>query len=256
MKFFGEHVFITGGSGGMGSIVALKFLEEGAVVTITSKIEDDAIKATNKISDRLAESGQRNNIKYLKHVIGDLSKPEELAIMFETARNKTGSINILVNCVGITSPAKFEDISVEEWNRVLATNLTSYFLASQQVASDMKKDRKGKIIYVASIAARRFSKLCGIHYSCSKAAILALTRQLATELGPYNINVNCICPSQTYTNMLQPFLTEGQEEIICKRIPLGYIASPEQQANVILFLASEEANYVNGAILDVTGGQL
>lgn len=98
--------------------------------------------------------------------------------------------------------------------------------------------------------------MSGIHYVTSKAAVIGFTRQLAYELAPFNINVKAICPGQTYTPMLIKNLTEESEEILKKSIPLGYIASPEQQANVILFLASDEANYMTGAIIDVNGGAI
>jgi NAD(P)-dependent dehydrogenase (short-subunit alcohol dehydrogenase family) len=120
----------------------------------------------------------------------------------------------------------------------------------------MKEKKCGKIINVSSIAGRFRSKMAGMHYSCAKSAIITLTKQLAAEVGSYNINVNTVCPSQTKTEMLEPFLTGDAEKNLKSSIPLGYIAAPEQQAEVILFLASEQSNYMTGAIVDVNGGQL
>ena len=119
----------------------------------------------------------------------------------------------------------------------------------------MRKYKYGKIINIASIAGRFRSKIAGAHYSCSKAGIICLTRQLTAEVSIYGINVNAVCPSQTKTEILLPFLKNGVEDDLIRSIPLSRLSSPEEQANVILFLASEEASYMTGAIVDVNGGQ-
>ena len=244
-KFDNKHVFISGGTRGIGFVTATKFLEQGGKVSIVGKSEEHLKLALNQLkNDRLFG------------IVGDFTFPENVERCLNEAVEKFGDIDILVNCVGIAIPSAFEDISVEEWYEVLAVNLTSFFLTSKFVAPSMKQKRYGKIINVSSIAGRTYSKLCGLHYSCSKAAIITMTKQLAAELGPYGINVNCICPGQTYTGMLEPFLKENGKKSIEDKIPLGYIAVPQQQANVIVFLATDEANYMNGAILDVNGGQL
>ena len=122
----------------------------------------------------------------------------------------------------------------------------------------MIEKKYGKIINLSSIAGRDKSILLGVAYTTSKAAVIGFTRHIAAELGKYGINVNCVCPSQTYTPMLNNIFknNKGLEEIVKKRNPLGYIAKPEQISEVILFLASDESNYMNGSIIDINGGVL
>jgi 3-oxoacyl-[acyl-carrier protein] reductase len=120
----------------------------------------------------------------------------------------------------------------------------------------MKEKKYGKIINISSIAGRFRSGFAGAHYTCAKAGVIAFTRQLAYEVAGCNINVNVLCPGQTETGMLKSFLTPKSKKKLEESIPLGYIASPLQQAKVILFLASDDSNYMTGAAIDVNGGQL
>jgi NAD(P)-dependent dehydrogenase (short-subunit alcohol dehydrogenase family) len=120
----------------------------------------------------------------------------------------------------------------------------------------MKKKMKGKIINVSSIAGRSKSIVSGVHYTSSKYGIIGLTKQSAQELGPFNINVNCVCPSQTMTNMLEKSMSKEQLENLKEKIPIKRISSVKEQAYPILFLCTEESKYIHGAAIDVNGGQL
>ena len=126
----------------------------------------------------------------------------------------------------------------------------------QTRSSLYERKKYGKIINISSIAGRFRSNFAGAHYTSAKAAIIAFTRQLAYEVAGCNINVNVLCPSQTETEMLKKFLTPKSKKKLEESIPLGYIASPLQQAKVILFLASDDSSYMTGAAIDVNGGQL
>jgi len=246
-KFDGKIVFISGGSKGIGFATAKEFLLEGAKVIICSrnnKNVDGAVKRLKATSPDIYGE------------VGDLSNEQTVIDIFEKINKKFGRIDVLVNCAGISKASKIENISLDEWNYILDNNLTNCFLTCKHVLKYMKKNKYGKIVNVSSIAGRFRSKLSGIHYTSSKGAIISFTRQLSAEIGKYNINANVICPSQTKTEMLEQFLTKETEKKLGESIPLGYIASPEQQANVILFLASEEASYITGAVIDVNGGQL
>ena len=244
-----KKVLIMGGSSGIGYSTADLFIKSGAKVFIVGKTKNNVTKAI----ERLNSFGNGSCLGTWE----DLSTEDGVKNSVELCLEKFyGKIDVLVNSLGIAIPNSFLNISLEEWNKVMATNLTSYFLSCKYVSPIMKKIGSGKIINISSIAGRSYSELCGLHYSCSKAAIITLTKQLAAELGPWGINVNCICPGQTYTRMLEPHLKGNGEEEIKINIPLGKIATTEQQANVILFLASEGSSYMNGAILDVNGGQL
>jgi NAD(P)-dependent dehydrogenase (short-subunit alcohol dehydrogenase family) len=120
----------------------------------------------------------------------------------------------------------------------------------------MKRHRNGKIVNVSSIAGRDKSLINGIHYTTSKAAIIGFTRHLATELAPFKINVNAVCPGPTLTPFFTDYVSQENHKKIQQRVPLGYISQPEEQARVILFLASEDASYITGGIVDVNGGLL
>jgi NAD(P)-dependent dehydrogenase (short-subunit alcohol dehydrogenase family) len=247
LKFKDKVVFISGGSKGIGFETAKRFLLEGAKVFICSRSKKDIDAAIGKLKS------------FGKKIYGepaDLSLEDNVLAVFEHVNNRLGSIDILVNSAGVSKRGEIEDISLQEWHYILNNNLTICFLTCKHVLKNMKNKKYGKIVNVSSIAGRHYSKLAGVHYSCAKSAIITLTRQLASEVGKYNINVNAICPSQTKTEMLKPFLVRNIESKLKANIPLGYIALPQQQADVILFLASDQSNYMTGAIVDVNGGQL
>lgn len=246
-RFKGKVVFVSGGSKGIGFASAERFFREGATVCIGSRSAQNVSRAVKK----LKKAGGR---AYGEE--GDFSKESEVVRVFNRVTARFGRIDILINAAGISVPAKIEDITVAEWNYILNNNLSNTFLACKHVLKHMKRKRYGKIVNVSSIAGRFRSKLAGIHYTCAKAAVIALTKQLAAEVGKFNINVNVVCPSQTRTQMLKPFLSKEVEHALVKSIPLGYLASPAQQADVILFLASDQASYMTGAVVDVNGGQL
>lgn len=186
----------------------------------------------------------------------DVSDEEQVKKMVQETMARFGTIDILVNCAAVNQPGKIEDISLKDWEYVLKNNLTSQFLCCKYVVPIMKKKQYGKIVNISSIAGRFRSPSAGIHYVASKAAVIGFTRQLAYELSGYGVNVNAVCPGQTDTPMLRAMLKPGDEEKLKQAIPLGRIALPEEQANIILFLASDAAQYINGAIIDVNGGQL
>ena len=245
----GKHVLITGGTRGIGFRTAALFYENGSRVSIVGRHKDTVHRAISLITE-----GSKLPIY---GTCQDLSTPEGVGKAYQRVKKAFGPVSILVNCVGVVGKTgAIQGITIEEWDRVLATNLTSFFLFSQLASRDMYRPGWGRIVNVSSIAGRTCSRLCGSHYSVSKAGVIALTRQLAVELGPFGINTNCICPGQTNTDMLQPFLVDGGLKKIVDRIPLGRVAEPVEQARVILFLATDAASYINGAIIDVTGGQL
>ena len=163
-------------------------------------------------------------------------------------------VDILVNVAGINYTHKIEEVSHSEWDKVLDTNLRSFFYITQQVL--YKMDSGGKIVNVSSIAGRNKSVVSGVHYTASKAGIIGLTKQIAHEVGERNITVNAVCPSQTQTEMLEKSMTEEELKKLGESIPLGRIATPQEVVNGILFLCSDESSYITGTTLDINGGQL
>lgn len=246
-RFTGKVVFISGGSRGIGFAAAKGFLSEHAKVVICSRSGTNVENAV----ERLKEHGEN-----IYGEAGDLANEQTVIKMFKGIIERFGSIDIVVNSAGIAKPAKAEDITLDEWHYILDNNLTNCFLTCKHALTHMKEKKYGKIINISSIAGRFRSRLSGVHYTCAKAAVITLTRQLAAEAGGYGVNINAICPGQTRTEMLEPFLSGNTESVLKDLIPLGYVASPEQQAEVILFLASDQADYMTGAIVDVNGGQL
>lgn len=247
-RFLNKVVFVGGGSSGIGFAAAKAFLTEGAQVVICSRSKQRVSEAVKQLNG--------NGKKGIIGEVADLSHENEVKKIFDRIFCQLGGFDILVNAAGISRAAKVEEISLQDWYYILNNNLTNTFLTCKHALKYMKKKKYGKIVNVASIAGRFRSQLAGIHYTCAKSAVIALTKQLSAEAGPFGINVNVLCPSQTRTEMLKPFLTGGRKQKLVRSIPLGYLASPEQQAHVILFLASEESNYMNGAVVDVNGGQL
>jgi NAD(P)-dependent dehydrogenase (short-subunit alcohol dehydrogenase family) len=174
-----------------------------------------------------------------------------------------GRIDILVNAVGgstvVSRPAApLDELTLEEWQKLLHFNLTGTFLFTHAVVPVMKRQGTGKIVNLASIAGRGVSQSSSSAYATAKGGIIALTRKLAFELGPHGVTVNAIAPSLTLSERIRPHWerrsAEGQAAEI-QRTPLGRVATPEDQARVICFLASSDADFVTGVTIDVTGGQ-
>jgi 3-oxoacyl-[acyl-carrier protein] reductase len=180
----------------------------------------------------------------------DITDKNSIDIFFEPLSN----IDFLINVAGINFCKKIEDIEFDEWDAVLNTNLRSFYYLIKKSIPLMKAG--SKIVNVSSIAGRNKSIVSGVHYTSSKAGIIGLTRQLAYELGPRGINVNCTCPSQTLTPMLKQSMNEQELNDLTTTIPLGRLATVSDQVGPIVFLCSELSNYMTGSILDINGGQL
>ena len=180
----------------------------------------------------------------------DITDPEQIYSYF----SKLDKVDILINNAAINYCKPIEEITLNEWNSVIDTNLTSFFYIIKTCLPLMKEG--SKIVNVSSIAGRSKSLVSGVHYTSSKAGLIGLTRQLAQELGPKGININCVCPSQTLTPMLEQSMTKTQIRELSKNIPLRRIAQINEIVKPILFLCSDDASYIHGACLDINGGQL
>ena len=180
----------------------------------------------------------------------DITDPEQIYSYF----SKLNKVDILINNAAINYCKPIEEITLNDWNGVIDTNLTSFFFIIKTCLPLMKKG--SKIVNVSSIAGRSKSLVSGVHYTSSKAGLIGLTRQLAQELGPKGININCVCPSQTMTEMLKESMSEEAIAELESRIPIRRIATTKEQAMPILFLCSNAASYISGAAIDINGGQL
>jgi NAD(P)-dependent dehydrogenase (short-subunit alcohol dehydrogenase family) len=186
----------------------------------------------------------------------DISNPKAIDDYFDAFSIEGGHvpIDILINNAAINYTKPIQKINLAEWNAVLDTNLTSYFYIIQKCLPLMGSG--AKIVNVSSIAGRSKSLVSGVHYTASKAGVIGLTRQLAQELGPIGININCVCPSQTLTPMLERSMSTWQRLDLEKNIPLRRIATIEEIVKPIMFLCSSDASYIHGACIDINGGQL
>jgi NAD(P)-dependent dehydrogenase (short-subunit alcohol dehydrogenase family) len=181
---------------------------------------------------------------------------DEAAVVdcFAALAARHGPLDVLVNVVGGGKPAALADITGAEWDRMLAFNAKTCFLCCREAIPRLHDG--GRIINVSSVAGRTSSPLQGPHYSAAKAAVIGLTRHLARELGPRRITVNAIAPGATETERIARQMTPERKAQLAARIPLGRLATPEDQAGAILFLASSLAGYITGVTIDVSGGIL
>lgn len=237
-NFSNKIVLVSGGSRGIGLGLVKSFLDSGAEVFYLSR---------NPISDP--------EIKGAKHISVDLNDDSKIKNAFSLI-SEYADVDILINSAAINFSHKFENISSKEWDKVLNLNLRSVFILTRLVIKGMKKNKAGKIVNISSIAGRHRSLVSGTHYVASKAALIGLTKQLAYEVGEFNINVNAVCPSQTATDMLLESMSDEQQKNLIENIPLKRIANIKDQVGPILFLCSDAARYITGTFIDVNGGQI
>lgn len=185
----------------------------------------------------------------------DVSREDDVARVMADIDATFGRIDILVNAAGVASLAGPLDLTGADWDEVLHTNLVGSYFCAKHALGPMRRNGFGRIVNVGSIAGRATSKTSSVAYTCSKYGVIGLTRQLAQSFGREGIRVNCVCPSQTESDMLANVPAEALAALGAAN-PVGRIARPDEVAAAIGFLASEDASYINGAILDVNGGQL
>ena len=190
----------------------------------------------------------------------DVSDPQSVSEASERIKERFGKVDILVNNAGISpkgpnGAVPFKDITYEDWNKVLAINLTGPFLCSQELLGMMVEQKQGTIVNICSQASRTFSPVTSPHYAASKSGLLGLSRKLAGEYGPYGIRVNVVVPGRIDTPMTQS-VDEELSRQAAMRTPLRRIGEPKEVADAICYLASDKASYINGAVLDVNGGSL
>jgi 3-oxoacyl-[acyl-carrier protein] reductase len=240
---------VTGAWRGIGRAIALRLAQEGAILVICD-VEEENIRAVCK---ELKDSGKQG-----LPFPCDVSNKDNVQAMVETTVKQFGKIDILVNNAGI-SPKKegrkpnLTEISLEEWNRVIAVNLTSVFLCCKTVLPYFIKQKAGWIISISSSSALDGGLLAAAHYVASKGGISAMTKSLAREVAPFGINVNAIAPGRVESPMALLTSPERNMEAL-KRIPAGRFGTPEDVANAALFLVSGQAQYITGITLNVSGG--
>jgi len=237
----GCNAIVTGGGRGIGRAISLALAEKGANVLV-NYVRDET--SASEVVEKIRKIGRK-----AVAVRGDVSKIEECRRIFEEALKNFGSVDILVNNAGVFPRSyAITDITEEEWDRVLSVNLKGAFLMTKVVVPHMIERRRGKIIFISSIAGKNGGTV-GVAYAASKAGLIGMTMSLARDLARYGITVNAIAPGPVRTS----FLPDDLLEKLAKLSPQGRVAEPEEVAHAVIFLI--ENDHVNGETININGGR-
>src|ERR1700722_9335019 len=245
MKLEGRVALVTGASQGIGHACALALAREGATVAAAARNQ----KNLDDLVAQITSAGGKAST-----FIIDVADEEQIRSGVKSATAKLGKIDILVNNAGITRDQLVMRMKRNDWDAVINTNLTSAYLCIQQVLPSMLKQRWGRIINVTSVFGQ-MGQAGQANYSASKAGLIGLTMAMAREVASRNITCNAVAPGFIETSMTA-VLSEEFKQTAVKSIPLGRVGSPADVANAVSFLASEEAGYITGHVLNVNGGLL
>ena len=253
MRFKDKVAVITAFANGIGRATAAIMAREGATVI---GVDNHPDRLESAVTALRSASGQAHGR------LCDALDQGQVETTVAGVEKEFGAIDILVNAVGgstiVANPsAEVEQLSFDEWQRLIAFNLSGTFLFTHAVVPIMKRRRHGKIVNLASIAGRGLSASSSSAYAAAKGGIIAFTRKLAFELGPYGVTINAIAPSLTLTERIRPHWDKRTQEAQAAEIartPLRRVAEAADQAKVICFLASSDADFVSGVTIDVTGG--
>jgi 3-oxoacyl-[acyl-carrier protein] reductase len=245
MTLSGRVALVTGASQGIGRAVAVKLVALGATVAVAARNQEKLVELVEQIK---VAGGKASAFPV------DVADEQQIKTSFKAAIGQFGKIDILVNNAGITRDQLVMRMKRTDWDSVLNTNLTSAYLCIQQVIGSMLKQRWGRIINITSVFGQ-MGQAGQANYAASKAGLIGLTMAIAREVGSRNITCNAVAPGFIETAMTSGFSDDFRQNAL-KAIPLGRVGTPEDVANSVAFLASEEASYITGHVLSVNGGML
>lgn len=254
MRFADKIVVVTGAGEGIGKATALRFAQEGAKIALN----DINLSSVEYLTEKLKDEGKREVLP----IKADVSQREEVEAMFTRVIDRFGRVDILINNAGIRKDAPVHRLSQKEWQEVISTNLEGSFNCAQVASGYMIKQNYGKIINISSSFFYPFlsSSWGQVNYLAASTGLEGLTQALAWELGPYNINVNCVSPQFIDTNMTREtarrmgMYVEDYKKAVISQIPLKRQGTTEDVANLVLFLASDESSFITGQIIHIKGG--
>ena len=244
MLLEGKVAIITGSAQGIGKSIAQAFCAEGAKVAVFD-INDE--KGKTCVMQIVQAGGEAFCCSC------DVTNVDEIKKGVQLVADTYGRIDILVNNAGILHTTPIEEVTEDEWDRIMAINLKSVFFMTQQVLPYLKENNCGKVVNITSVAGRMGGIANGLGYTASKAGIIGLTYGFANRLAKYKINVNAIAPGTTKTDIIKAIDPDKLEQLI-ETIPLKRLGSPQDIANAAVFLASSKADFMTGAVLDINGG--
>ena len=244
IRIDGKVALVTGAAQGIGEAIARRFAAAGAHVVAADLNADGVEKLAAELrAARGSAEGRGLDVRSdedVRTLVGDIVSGYE-------------RIDVLVNCAGIIPVIPVEDISSADWDEVIAVNVKGVFFATRAVMTAMEKQGAGRIINIASNAGKMGSVIAGVHYAASKAAVISLTKSFAQRLAPKGIRVNAVSPGPVRTRAVET-MSPPDTERLRSNVPVGRIGTPEEIAAAVLFLASDQADFVAGEIFDVDGG--
>jgi 3-oxoacyl-[acyl-carrier protein] reductase len=245
LELEGKIALVTGSLRGIGKGIAMVLAEKGADIVLNDKHVDSE---SNVLVNQIKDMGR--NVLLIE---ADVTKKEDVKMMFDTIEKRFGRLDILVNNAGTSQNKNIFEMELEDWQYIIDTNLTSAFLCSKEAMRIMRKQSFGRIISISSVVAERGAILGHVHYAATKSGINGMTKTLARTGAPYGINVNAVAPGIIETELL--FKTHGNEgvEKLSASVPLG-LGKPRHVGLVVAFLCSEGGDYLTGMTLDVNGG--
>ena len=246
MNLVNKVAIVTGAGRGIGKAIAIALAREGANII--------AIDVDIQTAEKVAKEIKSLDRQALAIQV-DVSDSKEVNRMVQSVLKKFKRVDILVNNAAIIRRGSIEDLTEEDWNRVMDVNLKGAFNCAKAVVGTMKKQRYGKIVNISSIAGKIGDLASAPCYGASKAGMTCLAKSLARELASYNINVNVVAPHAIETDMSKEWPEEKRKNIIAN-IPLGRMGEPEDIAEAVVFLVSDKAKFITGEVLDVNGGCL